>query len=68
MSECDEQRTRGDSVPVQSAAKENSRRHDPIRECRRPLGSCKEHRARERLVDGSAVDHFLGPAYVGNAR
>jgi hypothetical protein len=68
MPDCDEQRACGDCVPVQAAAKKNSRRHDPICECRRSLRSCEEHWARERLVDGGALDHFLGLAYVGNAR
>ena len=68
MPDGDEQRACGDGVPVQAAAKKNSGRHDPIGECWRSLRSREEHRARERLVNGSAVDHFLGLAYVGNAR
>lgn len=68
MPDGDEQRACGDGVPVQAAAKKNSRGHDPIRERRRSFRSGEEHRARERLVDGGAVDHFLGLAYGGNAR
>src|SRR6266852_1682489 len=68
MPKCDEQRACGDGVPVQSAAKENSGRHDPIGECWRSLGSREEYRARERLVDGGAVDHLDSLSELVRAR